>query len=63
MKLLYRHCKALNYCDKGIKAFMEAKGIAYTDFVANGVPAEVARSWKDLMVDRALEVAEREQNG
>lgn len=63
MRLLYKHCKALRYCDRGIKAFMEAKGIDYADFVANGVPAEVARSWNDLMVNRALELAERESNG
>ena len=63
MKLLYRHCKALGYCDSGIETFMEGRGIPYDEFVRNGISIEIAKSWKDIMVDRAIEVAERENNG
>jgi hypothetical protein len=64
MKLLYRHCKALGYCDQGLVEFARLKGIDYDDFVANGIPVELAKSWKDVMVDRALALAESEaQNG
>ena len=61
--LLYKDCKALKYCDNGIEAFLKRKGISMVDFVANGVPESIARSWNDVMVNRVLDYAKRENNG
>ena len=60
MMIEYRHCKALDYCDPGIKMFLENRGLSYNDFVVNGIPVEQAREWKDLMVDRLIELVEAE---
>jgi hypothetical protein len=57
-RLLYRHCKALRYCDIGIEDFLAQHGMTLVEFMQNGVSAELALSWDDAMVNRALEYAQ-----
>jgi hypothetical protein len=60
MMITYIHCKMLNYCDRGIRLFLENRGLSFNDFVANGYPVEIARTWNDLMVNRLIKIVEAE---
>lgn len=53
------HCRQLRYCAKGVRELFLRCGLDYSDFLANGIPAEklLEASSNDAMVQDVVEVA------
>ena len=63
LRIEYRHCKQLNYCDYGIMKFLETHGIKYLDFIKRGVLVSIAEKYGDLMVNRLIDLVRKEHGG
>lgn len=50
-------CKAVHFCSRGIRAFFTKYGLDYTDFVKNGIDADLLleRTNDDSMVLQVVE--------
>ena len=56
------HCRGVNFCRKGIKAFCERHGIDWKLFLKQGIPKEQLLAIDDAMATKAVEFM-RKQNG
>ena len=50
-------CKAVHFCSRGIRAFFDKYELDYTDFIKNGIEADLLleRTFNDSMVIQILE--------
>lgn len=62
LRVYYRHCKALKYCDRGIMEFLKNREISYVEFITRGCLVSLAATWNDAMVDRLINLAIDEAN-
>lgn len=58
-----RHMRMTGLCHGGSRAWCEANGIDWKDFVKNGIPAQTLRDTGDPIVLKLVEAAEAERNG
>lgn len=58
MKVTHAHFRALNYCNRGARKWLIARGVDWADFLANGVDADWMRATGDAMALKAAELAE-----
>lgn len=61
--VLHRHCRALGYCNRGLRAWFAREGLDWADFLKNGIPADTLRKFDNAMADRAIALAEWEAHG
>jgi hypothetical protein len=62
------HCRRLEYCSRGLRAFFARHGLDLRDFAENGLPASVIEATGDSMAIAAAglartEAAQQEQQG
>jgi hypothetical protein len=55
----YRHIKALGYCNRGTKKWLEARGVTWSDFLRDGLPG--AEDVEDGMVQKLVELVRQEE--
>jgi hypothetical protein len=63
---IVRHCDlaASRFCNRGVRVFFERHGLDWSDFLKNGIDADLVRHIDDVMLVQALERAEqREKEG
>lgn len=61
--VLHRHCRELEYCNRGLRAWFASAGLDWADFLKNGIPADTLRQFDNAMADRAIALAEGEAHG
>lgn len=44
-------------CSEGVRVFFEAHNLDYTDFILNGIDADILLALDDVMVNEIVEVA------
>lgn len=49
--------RQLKYCSRGARKFFAKNGLDWSDFLANGVPAELLEETGDAMAIKLCEVA------
>lgn len=60
MRVRHEHFRALRYCNRGARKWLEQRGVAWADFLAGGVDAQWMRDTGDAMAIAAVEHAERQ---
>lgn len=60
MKVEIRHIKALGYCNRGARRWLEQHKISWQSFVKNGIESVILRASGDAMAIKAAELAEKE---
>lgn len=60
--VLHRHCRELGYCNRGLRAWFDSAGLDWADFLKHGIPADTLRPHNNAMADRAIALAEGEEN-
>ena len=58
MKVTHAHFRALGYCNRGAKRWLADRGIVWSEFLRDGIDAEVLRESGDAMAMKAVELAE-----
>jgi hypothetical protein len=61
--VLHRHCRALGYCNRGMRPWFSREGLSWADFLKDGIDADILRAKSNAMADRAIARAEEEANG
>lgn len=60
--VLHRHCRDLGYCNRGLRQWFAREGLDWSDFLKHGIAAEALRECDNAMADRAIAMAEGEEN-
>lgn len=50
-------CREAGFCGKGVKKFMDARGLDFAKFLKDGIPVEEAAKMNDAMVNKIIERA------
>jgi hypothetical protein len=61
--VLHRHCRALGYCNRGLRAWFASEGLDWVAFLKHGIAADILRARENAMAERAIALAERESHG
>ena len=59
-KVTMRHMRQAGYCSRGVRAFFTRHGIAWGDFLRDGVPAQRLEATGDAMATRVAQIARQE---
>lgn len=64
-ELIVRHedARALGWCNRGLRAFARARGIDWSRFLNEGIPAAELARLDDAMVAQVIEQARRRTDG
>jgi hypothetical protein len=62
MKVYVRHIRGAKLCTQGARRWFAQKELSWTDFLENGLDAEIVRALGDPFADRALAAAEAEES-
>lgn len=54
------HCRRLQYCSRGMRAFFERRGLDWTAFRHGGLPASIIEATGDAMAIDAARLARTE---
>ncbi len=57
-----RHTRALGYCRRGAKAFLERHGFDWNVFITEGISEEELMKVDDTMVTEAIKYMRKETN-
>lgn len=63
MRVHMRHVRAAGLCSQGGREWCRRHNLSWSDFLANGLDAEVVRATGDALAMRALTEAEKEAAG
>ena len=58
MRVTHAHFRALGYCNRGAKRWLAERGIVWSEFLRDGIDADVLRESGDAMAIAAVELAE-----
>lgn len=62
-KVIVQDLKVLGYCNRGSRPFFERHGLDWSEFVKNGIDAELLLATGDWMALQVVEAAERRVAG
>lgn len=57
-----KHIRTAKLCAGGARRWFQARGLDWSAFLANGIPASVLGQWGDPLAARAIEEAEKDVN-
>lgn len=60
--IFIQHTRALGYCRKGAKKFLERHGFNWEIFLSKGIPEEELMKIDDVMVMEVIKYMRREAN-
>lgn len=63
LRVYMRHIRAARLCSGGARDWFKRYDLDWTDFLANGVPADVLSATGDPLALRAVEQAKAEHDG
>ena len=49
--VLHRHCRELDYCNRGMRAWFKREGLDWAEFLRNGIAAERLKQTNNAMAD------------
>ncbi len=56
-----KHTRALQYCNKGVRAFCQQHNIDYQNFIKNGIDADDLLKTNDVMAIKLIEHAKSKE--
>ncbi len=58
-----KHLRTAKICGDGARGWWKRHGLNWSDFLSNGIPAQVLLDTGDPFALRVVEIAREEQNG
>lgn len=52
-----KHARMCGFCSSGVRDWLALKGLDYSAFLSNGLPAPLLAGYKDPLADRMIEAA------
>lgn len=56
----HRHLLSAKICSKGARGWWKSHGLNWSDFLANGIPAQELEKIDDVRVNQVIEVAKKD---
>jgi hypothetical protein len=57
-----KHIRSANLCAGGARRWFKSRGLNWSAFLSDGIPASVLGQWGDPLAARAIEEAQKDMN-